>query len=326
MNNSQCRQKVPSSVCGFAFLIFLNLAICLSLAPTASAQQEKSAADKAPSANPVELRLKLMRQLDQLTASFDGLIGLAAKDLTTGELFRINAGLAFPQASSIKIAILVELLRQAQEGKLALTERIEIKHAHTVGGSGILHHFADAGSAISLGDLAVMMIQLSDNSATNIIIERIGMANVNSMLSRFGFERTRLQRIMMDQEAQRAERENTSSPAEMALLLEKLAHGKLLDAKNTAMALEILKYEKDTPLRAGLPAGVAIADKPGAIAGVRCDSGIVFLGKRSYVISVMTSFAKDERVADQTIAEVSRRFYDYFERVSRSNTFGARLQ
>jgi beta-lactamase class A len=300
------------------------LLICLRLAPAAWSQ-EKSSTEKGPGADAVELRQKLMRQLEQGAASFDGVLGLAAKDLTSGEMIRLNAGLTFPQASSIKIAILVELLRQAQEGQQSLSERVEIRHAQTVGGSGILNHFADGSSAISLGDLAVLMIQLSDNSATNIIIERIGMANVNATLAHLGFERTKLQRVMMDQEAQRADRENLSSPAEMALLLERLVQGKLLDAKHTAAAVEILKYEKETPLRAGLPAGVALADKPGSMPGVRCDSGVVFLRNRPYVIAVMTTFTKDERAAEHTISELSRRVYEYFERLSRSNSSGARL-
>jgi beta-lactamase class A len=307
-------------VWGFAFLLGT------SVAPIASFPQEKPAPEKGPSTNSVELRLKLMRQLEQVAASFDGVLGLAAKDLTSGEMLRINAGLTFPQASSIKMAILIELFRQVQECKVSLSERVEIRHAQTTGGSGILNHFAEGGSAISLGDLAVLMIQLSDNSATNIIIGRVGMANINATLSRLGFERTKLQRVMMDQEAQRNDHENLSTPAEMALLLERLVQGKILDAEHTAAALEILKYEKDTPLRAGLPAGAALADKPGSMPGVRCDSGIVFLGKRAYVIAVMTTFAKDERAAEHAITEVSRRVYDYFERVSRSNSFGSHLQ
>jgi beta-lactamase class A len=151
------------------------------------------------------------------------------------------------------------------------------------------------------------------------------MANVNVTMSRLGLERTKLQRVMMDQEAQRGERENISSPAEMAVLLEKLVQGKILDAKHTARAMEILKYEKDTPLRAGLPGGAVLADKSGSMPGVRCDSGIVFLGKRAYVIAVMTTFAKDESTAEHAISQVSRRVYEYFERVAKSNSFGARL-
>lgn len=304
----------------------MGVGLCLGSSSGAYPQERPPAPERMTSAATVELRQKVVHQLEEIAASFDGVLGVAAKDLTGGEMLRVNAGLTFPQGSSIKIAILAELLRQAQEGKLSLTERMDIKHASTVGGSGVLQHFSDGQSAISLGDLAVLMIQLSDNSATNLVIERIGMANVNAMLGRAGLERTKLQRIMMDQEAQRAGRENLSTPMEMASLLEKLFQGKLLDGKNTALALEILKYEKETPLRAGVPSGVALADKPGSLPGVRADSGIVFLAKRPYAISVMATFAKEDHAAEQAISEVSKRVYDYFDRVSRSNNFGVRLQ
>jgi beta-lactamase class A len=188
----------------------------------------------------------------------------------------------------------------------------------------VLQHFGDGTSALALRDLAVLMIVLSDNTATNILIERVGMENVNSMLRTHGFEATRLQRIMMDAEAGRASRENVSTPREMARLLEQLHRGKLLDAVHTAQVVEILSYPKNSPLRAGIPGEIMVASKPGGIPGVRCDSGIVLLEGRPYVISVMTTFAADADDAGRAITEISRRVFRYFERLARSNNFGAR--
>jgi beta-lactamase class A len=169
------------------------------------------------------------------------------------------------------------------------------------------------------------MIVLSDNTATNILIDRVGMANVNENLKRLGLTQTRLQRRMLDTDAQRASRENLSTPREMATLLEMLHQGKALDGTHTAAALEILKYPKETPLRRGLPENVALANKPGSIPGVHCDSGIVLLTGRPYVISVMTTYAKDSDASGRAISDVSRRVFDYFERLARSNDYGARL-
>src|SRR5207302_153052 len=117
---------------------------------------------------------KSARQLEQRADELDGVMGLAVKDLTTGESFAVNAAMVFPQASSIKITVLMELLRQAQAGKLKLDDRVAIKQVHMVGGSGVLQFFGDASSAISLRDLAVLMIVLSDNTATNILIDQVG--------------------------------------------------------------------------------------------------------------------------------------------------------
>ncbi len=295
------------------------LASCLVLLPGANAQ--------APQRDPrmIELRGKLSRELNQLAADFDGVMGIAVIDLTTDETLSLHADMVFPQASSIKIPILVELFRQAQAGTLKLDERVEVKRAEMGGGSGVLQHLGDATSAVSLRDLAVLMIVLSDNTATNLLIDRVGMASINDSLQPLGLTQTRLQRKMMDQDAQRASRENLSSPREMATLLERLNQGKLLDAEHTAAALKILQYTKDTPLRRGLPEGVSLADKPGSLPGVRCDSGIVLLAGRPYVIAVMTTYAKDGEAAERAISDVSRRVYDYFERLARSNAHGVRL-
>lgn len=306
------------------FLLATGLALCFGLFPAITRAQAAPTDERLAG-----LHAKLAQQLEQVVATFDGVMGIAAKDLTSGETFAVNADTLFPQASSIKIPILIELFRQAQAGPAApglkLEERVNVTRAQRVAGSGVLQHFSDAASALSLRDLAVLMIVLSDNTATNILIERVGMASVNLMLERNGLTRTRLQRIMLDTEAQRASRENLSTPREMAALLEMLHSGKLLDASHTAAALEILTYRKNTPLRRGLPDSVALANKPGGIGGVRCDSGIVLLAGRPYVISVMTTFVKDEEAAERAISDVSRKVYDSFERLARSNVHGARL-
>jgi beta-lactamase class A len=272
-----------------------------------------------------ELHAKLQRRLNELAQGLDGVMGLAAKDLASGETFTVNPDMVFPQASSIKIPVLLELFRQAQAGALKLDERVEVKRALMAGGSGVLLRFSDGGSALSLRDLAVLMIVLSDNTATNILIDRVGMNNVNELLSRHGLKQTRLQRRMIDTESQRAGRENLSTPAEMIWLLGLLHQGKLLDGTHTAAAMEILKYPKNTSLRRGLPANVELAGKPGGLAGVACESGIVLLAGRPYAISVMTTYNKDTDAANEAIAEVSRRVFDHFERLARSNPLGVRL-
>ena len=274
-----------------------------------------------------DLRAKLGRELNQIAASFDGAIGIAVKDFTSGDVLAVNADTIFPQASSIKVAVLIELLRQAQAGALKLEERVELHKTHFVGGSGVLANFGDGASSLSLHDLAVLMIVLSDNTATNILIDRVGMAKVNETMAGLRLSQTRLQRRMIDLDAERQGRENLSTPREMITLYDLLFHGKVLDEKHTALALEILKIPKDleTTLVHGLPAGVAIANKRGELDGVRCDSGIVLLEGRPYAISVMTTYAADGDAAERTITEISRRVYSYFERQARSNAHGVRV-
>lgn len=282
---------------------------------------------QTPQPNPLagDIKLKLAKQLQQVAAEFDGVMGIAVKDLGTGETFFANADAVFPQASAIKIPVLLELFRQDQAGMLKLEERVDVKKSQMAAGSGVLVRFSDGGSALSLRDLAVLMIGLSDNTATNILIDRVGMQNVNENLRRLGLAQTKLQRIMLDVEAQRASRENLSTPREMVMLLELLDAGKTLDPKHSQAALEILKYTKNTAMRRGLPDSVSLASKPGGLPGVSNESGIVYLAGKPYAISVMTTFDKDGDAAEAAITDISRRVYSYFERLARSNSLGARV-
>lgn len=275
-----------------------------------------------------ELHSKLQRELERAAAGFDGVMGIAVQDLNGSEVFTVNADMVFPQASSIKIPVLIELYRQAQNGNVKLDERVEVKKALAAGGSGVLQRFGDGTSSLALRDLAVLMIVLSDNTATNILIDRVGMEKVNGMLAHYGLGRTRLQRRMLDTEAQQASRENLSAPREMVSLLGLLHEGKILNAENTAAVMEILSYPKNTPLRRGVPGSVRLANKPGGLAGVSCDSGIVLLEGRPYAISVMTTFGPvgDAPPGEAAIGEVSRQVYEYFRRMAASNTLGVRVR
>lgn len=303
----------------FRQVVVICTSLFLSCAATAQSPE--------PGAHIADLRGKLGRELNRIAASFDGAIGLAVKDFTSGDVLAINADMIFPQASSIKVALLIELLRQDQAAILKLSERVEVRKTQFVGGSGVLQSFGDGESSLSLHDLAVLMIVLSDNSATNILIDRVGRAKVNENMASLHLPQTRLERRMIDLDAERIGKENLSTPREMIALYDLLFHGKALDGKHTAIALEILKTPKDpaTPLGKGLPSGVLIADKHGVLDGVRADSGIVLLDGRPYAISVMTAYAADGDDAERTISEISRRVYSYFERQAHSNAHGVRV-
>lgn len=302
----------------------LVLALTLAVSPRNFARQYSTTGPASVTQLQDTLCMKLTADLNRIAFSYDGVMGVFVKDLTSGETFAVNADTIFPQASSIKIPILIALMRQAQDGKLDLADRIEIRPAGLVGGSGVLQFFSDGGSAVSLRDLAVLMVVLSDNSATNLIIDRVGMDNVNAMLDGLGLKGTRLARKMIDIGAERADRENRSTPRQMAALVEMLNAGKLLDAEHTKMALEILEYPKDSPLHAGVPDTIAVAEKPGSLNGAQCDSGIVFLSGRPYVISVMTTFNSTN--GDAAISSVSARVFSYFNRIAHANSYGVHVQ
>jgi beta-lactamase class A len=313
--NTFQKEAAMKSIFAASVIFFL----LLLATPSARAQERP-----APAPPLAQLNFKLSQDLNATAGEYDGIMGIYVKDLTSGQNFGVNADTIFPQASSIKIPILIELLRQSQSGKINLAARVEIHRAATVAGSGVLQFFSDGGSAVSLRDLAVLMVVLSDNSATNLLIDRVGMDNVNSLLDSVGLHQTRLARRMIDTAAERAERENHSTPREMATLVEMLNAGKLLDGDHTKMALEILEYPKESPLRAGVPENITVAEKPGSLDGAQCDTGIVFLDGRPYIISVMTTY--NAASGDAAITAVSRRVFAYFDRLAHTNSFGVRVR
>ena len=174
-----------------------------------------------------ELRTRFEADLSRVAEGLNGVMGYAIKDLSTGDTFLRLPDAVFPQASSIKLTVLLELMRQVQEGKLSLDEKHTIlRREMTVGDDeAILNKLGDGTVTMTLGDLAVFMVVLSDNSATNILIDRLGMDNINAGLVRLGLKETKLRRHMIDLEAARQGEENVSTPREMLALLEAVQAG-----------------------------------------------------------------------------------------------------
>lgn len=269
------------------------------------------------------LRRKLTAEIERIVSGHDGVMGVAIKDLTSGEEILINDSLIFPTGSSIKIPVLIELHRQAAEGRFKLTDQRWIEKKDIVAGSGVLQNFSDHTSSLSLRDLSVLMIVLSDNTATNMLIDQVGMANVNRTLDGLGLAQIRLQRKMIDTAASARGDENLATPRAAMQLMEKLYRGEVISRPLSDAVLATLKLRKSSPIPKLLPANVEIANKPGGIEGVACDWGLIFVPTRPYAIAVMTNYNGGD--ADEAIAKISKLAYDYFARLSRSTKYGARV-
>src|SRR5262249_53584942 len=252
----------------------------------------------------------------------DGVLGLAVKDVTSGETFFIHGDEIMPQASSIKIAGLAGLYLQAQQGKKKLTDEYVIRKGDLVSRSHIILGLTPGGTRLTLRDLATMMVAVSDNSATNVLIGRLGMENVNAMLNSLGLHATRLRRQMMDLKAASEGRENVSTPREMMTLLEMIHSGKLLNKEMTADFIKMLSTPKKSSITEGLPDDVTAANKPGELEAVRNDSGIVLVKNRPYILCVMTTYLKDEKDGAAAIRKITALTYSYFDRVARASDYG----
>lgn len=254
--------------------------------------------------------------------NLDGVLGVQVVDLATNNSVSLNADEVFPTASTIKIAILAELFRQAEQGKLNLNDSYTLQASDLVGGSGISSSLTPGVTKLTLRDVAALMISVSDNSMTNVLIDRVGMDNVNAFLDSLGLTHTRLRRKMMDVKAAAEGRENVATPHEIAQLLEALYRGKVLNKQSTEDFFNLLSIHKESYIPRALPEDLRIANKPGELEGVRNDCGLIFTGKRPYILCVMSSYVRHEREAGDAIARISVAAWQTFDRLDRSSPLG----
>jgi beta-lactamase class A len=301
------------------FLAALLALVVWAATPSCARQVSQ---EKAPQEKEQVLWQKLEATISGVDRNLDGVLGVAILDLTTGQKYLLHADEVLPTASSIKIAILAELYRQAQQGKIKLGDLYTLRSSDLVGGSGVANTLTPGVTRLTIRDVAALMIAVSDNSATNIIIDRIGMDNVNALLDSLGLTHTRLRRKMMDVKAAGEGRENVATPREMMTLLEDLYRGRVLNKQMTGDFFELLSVHKESYIPRELPEDLRIANKPGELEGVRNDSGIVFTGNRPFVISVMTTYLRREKDGGDAIIRIARAAYQMFDRLSRASEYG----
>jgi len=301
------------------------LIIAATVGITASGEDKPVAVDSGSDL----LWKKVESRIDEIAMRFDGVMGIAIVDLTDGQrtLLR-NADHVFPAASSIKLAILLELYHEDEQaragtkGKATLDDLYTFDPKDLVEDSRVMSGLSAGVTRATNRDLAQFMVAVSDNTAANILIDRVGKDNVNATLRGLGLSKTMLRRKMMDVAAAQRGEENVATPHEMVQLLEAIYKGKILKADSTKQLIKQLSTLKPSYIPRELPDGVQVANKPGELEGVRTDSGIVFSANRPFVISVMTAYARDESAAERAISEIAREAYHYFEMRGKTSEYG----
>ncbi len=256
-----------------------------------------------------------------------GVYGVAAKDLSSGATYELRADEVFSTASVIKVPIMIELFRRVAEGSLSMDERLELVASERVGGAGLLWEFA-SGLQPTLHDLCVAMIVISDNMATNMLIKRMGLAQINEGIRALGMVHTRLNhRIGEADDDSSAPRElGLTTPREMRQILEALVDGQVVSPTASAAMMAILERQHDRLMIPRLlpidyngmtgESNPRVANKTGAVDGVRNDVGVITLADgRQWIISAFSKELTDlrwsaENLGEVTIARIARAIYD----------------
>jgi beta-lactamase class A len=217
---------------------------------------------------------------------FPGKVSLLAKNLDTGKSYELHADDPVPTASTIKLPIMVELFAEAEEGKLDWNQKLQLTDRDQVSGSGVLTEFS-GGDLLPIRDLMHLMIVVSDNTATNLILDRIGGNAVNRRMAQLGLTQTAVMRKIMQMNPKSFTEEGKkpgsdrwgtgrSCPRDMVVLLEKLYRGQLVSKAASEEMINVLKRQRDLQGVGRDMKDTVVASKSGALDHLRSEVAIVY--------------------------------------------------
>ena len=254
---------------------------------------------------------ELQRKIEQVLAAYTGRWGIVIVKQTTGNRMELNQEMVFPAASMIKVPIMYEVMRQVAVGMITLDMPLVVTESARAGGAGILKELRP-NITMSVRELVTLMIVLSDNTATNMLIELVGMEAVNQTIANLGMKSTVLRRRMMDFEAAWDGKENETTAADLALLFERIYSGAGLPQEYGALMLDILtRQQVRDKLPFYLPEETVIANKTGTLPGVEHDAGILFLPGGPYIISILTGDLAANHQGIQLVASIGKVIYEH---------------
>jgi beta-lactamase class A len=290
----------------FAGIALLFVAVSTSRT-TAGAQDAKLAATEAA------IRQRIAASGADVAVYFKMLDGRAEWSTRPDDVFHA--------ASTMKVPVMIELFRQAKQGKLKLSDQIVIKnefHSIVDGSPYKLSPDDDSeadlyqaeGQSRTLGDLCDLMITVSSNFATNLLIEKLGVENIQATTRVLGADGVVVLRGVEDGKAFAKGLNNTTTARGLARLLEAIAVGRAVDTGSSQEMIAVLERQRfNEGIPSGLPAGVRVAHKTGEISKIHHDAAIVF-AKRPYVLVILVRGLADEKQSAAVMKEISRELYE----------------
>lgn len=262
--------------------------------------------------------------LDNIINQFEGVAGLSIRCLNNNKTISINGDDIFPTASSIKIHILTQLFTLEDKGTIDLAKRVRFTQDMYGAGSGVIH-FLENEPEFTILDIAILMMLVSDNTATNMCIDLAGMQETNNLIKDLGLSKTKLGRKMMDPDAINRGEENISTPNELTKMME-LLYQKKPSPKVANNVLNIMSKPKSAYLNKAIGSNTKIANKPGGMDKVRCDVGIVYLPNNPYAISIMSNYGITDSLSQESfVIELAKTAHKFMLTLDQTNEFGLGL-
>jgi len=276
--------------------------------------------------------IPLASHINDLLADYKGKVAVACVHLETRERFDRNADDVMPTASLIKLAVMAEAYAQAKEGRVRLDEMLTLPKEEMVQGSGILTEHFSPGAKFTLRDAVRLMIVYSDNTATNMVLDKLGIKAVNDRMAGLGLKETRINAKVFKGSTTSVDPARTkqyglgsTTAAEMLKLVELLQKGELVSADASKAMLEHMKKcdDKDKFSRF-LPKGVTVAHKTGSVSNARTDAGILYFKNGPVALCVLTNENEDkswtpDNAGNKLCADVARVVVEYFAEASKSD-------
>jgi beta-lactamase class A len=267
----------------------------------------------------------LESSLAPLAKAHKGKVAIAVKHLITGESYALNADEVMPTASLIKLAVMAEVYQQVKDGKITLSDTVTLKKEDKVPGSGVLTDHFSEGATFPLRDAVRLMIAFSDNTATNLVLDKIGIEATGKRMKEWGFPNTsvyaksyKASTTSIDPAMSKKYGLGSTTANEMIGFVEKLQFGKLVDATASGEMMEHLKKcdDKDKFPRL-LPENTVVAHKTGSVSNARTDAGIIYTTSGPVAVCVLTNENEDQRwkpdnAGNVLCAKVAQAVYEHF--------------
>lgn len=262
---------------------------------------------------------ELIHTVKSITSDIGGTWGIVLKDLSTHEEWALNKDEVFYSASVVKLPIMAAIYKASDEDKFQLHDEVTLREKELVGGAGVLQHMTP-GFKISIQDLVTLMIIQSDNTATNMLIDLVGVSYIQDVMKEIGMTHSTFYHKLMISSSKR-DGKNMTTARDNAIFLEKLYDGNIVSKKASSAMIDIMKKQQvSNCLPHQLPyqemetddegSQWEIAHKTGWIPGIRHDVGIFYVDNKPFVASV---FSKDinDLSSELAFSKVGKAIYNY---------------